>query len=352
MLQSRIFISLLLIVMIYIFNTSIVYSAISIETATDTICVKPSFNGTYCYTSTPAGFQISTSVGNSVFTKKDFLTHPSFALNIAQAVKRASANIINPSINKISFFNMAKVDEKPVISIKPMEKNLIFSEKKKKNVIYRNFHRVRPGQSLWLISKMYGYTVGDLKKVNNLNKTALKVNQKIYLPDSNYKELAQKRESFLVGKKVTPNVTKMGSKNKRIYKASSKWPLLGKYRFSSAYGMRLHPLFKKWKFHNGVDLAARKGTLIIAPAAGKIIFAGWKAYSGRTVMIEHISGYTSIYCHCSKISVKKGQMVVKGQKLAAVGRTGSATGSHLHFSIKKGNKYCNPVKTIASLNRL
>ncbi|PKK91795.1 MAG: hypothetical protein CVV64_03785 [Candidatus Wallbacteria bacterium HGW-Wallbacteria-1] len=128
-----------------------------------------------------------------------------------------------------------------------------------------------------------------------------------------------------------------------------KWPVGGAFRVSSPYGYRMHPLLRKWKFHNGVDLAAKRGTPIVAAAGGVVIYSGWKAYFGRTVMIEHPSGYTTIYAHCSSLKAQKGDRIQKGQIIAKVGRSGSATGNHLHFSIKEGDQYVSPTKYLKKL---
>jgi LysM repeat protein len=335
------------------------FTAISIETSIDRL-VSPSDtlnSGNLCFSNMGDTIEIS------FYEKSDLSVKPSFSLNISSAVQKISSSFEKISINRLTFCEKPdeKPDEKPENTILSgwnqtrglIDKQVLDNSDNTgsgKKIIYRNFHRVRPGQSLWLISKMYGFSVDDLQKINNLTDTSLNVNQKIYLPDSNYIELAKRRNNFLSGRE-TKN-TALKAESKKIFNASSKWPVAGGYRFSSAFGMRMHPLLKRWKFHNGVDLAAKKGTPIIAPCAGVVTFSGWKAYSGRTVMVEHRSGYTSIYCHCSSINVKKGEKIVKGQLIAKVGRTGSATGSHLHFSIKQGDKYCNPVKTVTKLNRL
>jgi murein DD-endopeptidase MepM/ murein hydrolase activator NlpD len=98
------------------------------------------------------------------------------------------------------------------------------------------------------------------------------------------------------------------------------------------------------KFHNGVDIAAPHGTLVKAAAAGKVVFAGTKWSLGNTVIIQHSSGYRTLYGHLSKILVKNGERVKQGQEIGREGSTGISTGAHLHFSILRNGKYMDPAR--------
>ena len=113
---------------------------------------------------------------------------------------------------------------------------------------------------------------------------------------------------------------------------------------TSSYGYRIHPKRKKRHFHSGIDLAAKKGTPISCAAAGRVVFAGWKTGYGYVVMVDHGKGYETLYAHCSKLAVTTGQTVSTGKIVAYVGRTGVATGPHLHFEVRKNGVYRNPLK--------
>ncbi len=113
---------------------------------------------------------------------------------------------------------------------------------------------------------------------------------------------------------------------------------------TSSFGYRVHPKRKKRHFHSGVDLAAKSGTPIACAAPGKVVFAGWKNGYGYVVMVDHGRGYETLYAHCSKLSVSMGQSVNAGKILAYVGRTGVATGPHLHFEVRKNGVYQNPLR--------
>lgn len=109
---------------------------------------------------------------------------------------------------------------------------------------------------------------------------------------------------------------------------------------------RWHPILHRYRPHLGVDFAARRGTPLLAVNRGTVIFAGWKGGYGRVVKIRHRSGYVSLYAHQSRIRVKRGQRVKKGQIIGYVGSTGRSTGPHLHFGLYKNRKAINPLKVL------
>ncbi len=129
------------------------------------------------------------------------------------------------------------------------------------------------------------------------------------------------------------------------YSGSMLKPVQG--RFTSGFGYRMHPILHVRKFHYGIDLAALTGTPIRAADKGLVIFVGWRgSVSGNTVIIDHGSGITTVYCHCSSTLVSKGQVVARGQTIARVGNTGRSTGPHLHFGVLVNGKFVNPLEFI------
>ena len=94
--------------------------------------------------------------------------------------------------------------------------------------------------------------------------------------------------------------------------------------------------------HKGIDIAATRGTPILATASGKVTFAGWSSGYGYLVKIDHGNGVETYYGHCSKLYVSTGDTVEAGEKIAAVGSTGNSTGNHLHFEIRLNGKQVNP----------
>lgn len=121
-----------------------------------------------------------------------------------------------------------------------------------------------------------------------------------------------------------------------------KFPLATYTRISDEYGMRIHPTLGVEQFHNGVDFAAPKGTAIYAAYDGQVVAATYSATMGNYVMIDHGDGLYTIYMHASALYVSKGDIVVRGETVAAVGSTGRSTGNHLHFSVRKDGAYVSP----------
>lgn len=126
-----------------------------------------------------------------------------------------------------------------------------------------------------------------------------------------------------------------------------KFPLASYTRVSDEYGMRIHPTLGVQQFHNGVDLASPKGTAIYAAYDGKVVAATYSATMGNYIMIDHGSELYTIYMHASALYVKKGDLVVRGETIAAVGSTGRSTGNHLHFSVRKNGAYVSPWEYIS-----
>ncbi len=121
------------------------------------------------------------------------------------------------------------------------------------------------------------------------------------------------------------------------------WPVPG-YGINSSYGMRVHPISGKRKMHSGVDMSAPSGTAIVAAESGIVVHAGPHSSWGNHVIIDHGGGMQTLYAHIRDggIKVSVGQQVSRGQKIAEVGRTGSATGNHLHFEVYINGKRVNP----------
>ena len=111
---------------------------------------------------------------------------------------------------------------------------------------------------------------------------------------------------------------------------------------SSAFGRR------GWRSHTGVDIRAGKGTEIASSADGVVVFAGWKGDYGKLIEVKHEAiDMTTIYAHCHTIDVREGSRVKAGEIIGTVGRTGNATGPHLHFEVR--NSAGDPVDPLSVL---
>ncbi len=135
----------------------------------------------------------------------------------------------------------------------------------------------------------------------------------------------------------------VGTKERPRYMATGSFIKPSNGRFSSGYGYRK----SLGDFHTGVDFAGAQGTKIWAADGGVVTHAGWKGNYGYCVIINHQNGYTTYYAHCSKLLVKVGDKVAKGEQIAKVGNTGRSYGAHVHFEIRKNGKTQNPLNYIS-----
>ena len=126
------------------------------------------------------------------------------------------------------------------------------------------------------------------------------------------------------------------------------WPSDNTYRVASYYGMRLHPVYKVMKLHKGIDIAASKNTNILASADGTVTYVGNDSDGyGKYFIIYHGTDkdgvkISTLYAHCNKILVKKGDSVKRGDIVGLVGKTGCATGYHIHYEVRENNVPVDP----------
>ena len=154
-------------------------------------------------------------------------------------------------------------------------------------------------------------------------------------------EIIKKISTAIEEKKTEKNIkiAKNNNSNNSIFTVK---PISGV--ITSRYGHRSSPGGIGSTNHKGMDISAKSGITIKAAATGTVKFAGYKGSLGNLVIIESEKGIETYYGHCSKIYVKKGQKVTAGDKIAAVGQTGAATGPHLHLEIHVNGKVINPQK--------
>jgi murein DD-endopeptidase MepM/ murein hydrolase activator NlpD len=131
-----------------------------------------------------------------------------------------------------------------------------------------------------------------------------------------------------------------------LQKAFLRAPLDFAYISSHFNPNRMHPVLHKIRAHNGVDYAASTGSPVRTTGNGTVHFVGRKNGCGNEIVIKHSNDYSTRYCHLSKFKkgLKKGKKVIQGETIGYVGSTGLATGPHLHYEFKIGNKHVDPVK--------
>jgi murein DD-endopeptidase MepM/ murein hydrolase activator NlpD len=156
-------------------------------------------------------------------------------------------------------------------------------------------------------------------------------------------EIDQLRVAIELRRQSQEEIRGLFNDQRSVFSAKpSGWPVKG--WLTSLFGRRKSPFSGRRVFHEGIDIACRTGTLIISSADGIVSFAGIKSGYGKIVIIDHGYGYQTCYAHNSKIFVKVGQRVKRGEKVAAVGNTGRSTGSHLHYEVRLNGAPVNPKK--------
>ena len=117
----------------------------------------------------------------------------------------------------------------------------------------------------------------------------------------------------------------------------------GDFYVASGYKMRMHPILKINKFHKGMDFTAPQGTPVYASGNGKIYRAQRSSTFGKVIYIDHGYGYKTIYAHLSKMVVKRGQSIKRGDLIGYVGNTGLSVAPHLHYEVHKNDVALNPI---------
>ncbi|WP_026177125.1 MULTISPECIES: M23 family metallopeptidase [Bacteroidales] len=120
------------------------------------------------------------------------------------------------------------------------------------------------------------------------------------------------------------------------------FPIKKPLRISSGFGNRSHPIYKRRKFHTGIDIPKTKGTPVYATGNGVVVRKGFCSGYGNYIEVEHAGNFRSFYAHLSRTMVNTGDSVSITQQIACVGNTGISTGSHLHYEIRKGKRFLNP----------
>ena len=149
---------------------------------------------------------------------------------------------------------------------------------------------------------------------------------------------------FEFEKKEFSEITSKLKENKILFESiPAIVPTEGNYS-SESFGMRVHPILGYNKMHNGIDIIADVGTVIKASGKGKIVFAGIKGGYGLCIEIDHGFGYRTVYGHLSKVLLKEGQIVKRGQIIGKSGNSGLSSGPHLHYEVLHNGQNLNPVE--------
>jgi murein DD-endopeptidase MepM/ murein hydrolase activator NlpD len=139
-------------------------------------------------------------------------------------------------------------------------------------------------------------------------------------------------------------VDKLEGKRDFLASSPSIWPAKG--WLTSRYGYRVSPFTGRRQFHAGIDIAGASGTDVVAPARGRVVFAGKRGPLGNSITIDHGWGVRTQYGHNKELFVKKGDRVERGTRIATMGNSGRSTGPHLHYVVEVNGKSRNPLDYI------
>ena len=183
-----------------------------------------------------------------------------------------------------------------------------------------------------------------LKSLYNCKDEDLKIQKLPIFYKYYHKFLSKKTPIAVFVKNRKPSTIAMTAKLGKLFTTREMFrsPLGG--RLSSFFGNRRHPILKRRKLHNGIDIAAPRGRLIGASRAGVVIATGWMGGYGKAVIVKHDNGFKTLYGHMSRILTRKGRRLKAGSVVGRVGSTGMSTGPHLHFTMWKNGKLINPLK--------
>ena len=197
------------------------------------------------------------------------------------------------------------------------------------------FHTVRRGESIFRISRYYQVSASSILEANQIrDERSLQTGERLWIPGARRRPPTHP----LLPAPASAGDAREQARNDAIQNANLyfAWPLRGRLtdRFGTRNGRR----------HEGIDLAAKPGTLIRAAESGRVIYSGngLGAY-GNVVIIRHSDLYATVYAHNRKNRVRKGAYVDQGEVIAEVGQTGNATGPHLHFEIRRDERACDPL---------
>ncbi len=211
---------------------------------------------------------------------------------------------------------LASLDLPKYIDVSPVVSNTVVHES---GIVVKKY-TVQKKDNLSKIARSFSIDVAKLKKANSLTSDQLKIGQVLDVPVQ----------------------VKNASSSRVVLKKIFIFPV-PQSRITSRFGRRVDP-FNKYNrvYHSGLDLAAKVGAPVLSAADGEVVFTGRNGGYGNSVTIQHKNGYKTVYAHCSQILVEVGETVKMGRVVALVGRTGTATGAHLHFEVFRNGKIMNP----------
>lgn len=205
------------------------------------------------------------------------------------------------------------------------------------------FYTIKAGDSAKSISGKFKVSFSSVQMVNKgVDMDSLKPGDEIFLPGARPEEPEPAKKPAKSSQSSKPSGKNESSGSSGG--GSFRWPVAGK--ITSPFGWRKHPITRRNDFHGALDIKAPHGSPIRASRAGTVVYAGWQSGYGKTVVVDHGGGLSTLYAHCSSTLVKKGQSVSTSTVIARIGATGRATGPHVHFEIRSNNRAVNPLSRL------
>lgn len=206
------------------------------------------------------------------------------------------------------------------------------------------FVKVTKNVTLSKLADKHGSTLDDVIIANRVDDPKkINVGQEIFLPGGKIVEVVRVENTRRRNVRSNRRSSSSRKRGKTTSHQRLSWPTAG--RISSPFGWRRNPFGgKRRRFHSGLDIAAPRGRSILAASGGRVVHSGWMSGYGKTVVIVHSNGMSTLYGHCSSLVVKRGSIVRRGQLIARVGSTGRSTGNHVHFEVRINGRPVNPIK--------
>ncbi|NTV89354.1 MAG: peptidoglycan DD-metalloendopeptidase family protein [Clostridiales bacterium] len=188
------------------------------------------------------------------------------------------------------------------------------------------------------------------ERITKLTASRAEVEDKIQESKAQLAQLEKEEDSLIAkSKELNSTIKSLSKKGGKYAGGSMLWPCPSSYSVTSYFGMRKHPILRKYKMHTGIDIDANKGDSVVAANKGTVIISEYnRGGYGNYIVIDHGGGITTLYAHLSKKLVSVGDVVKAGKVIGKVGSTGLSTGPHLHFEVRADGTPKNPLKGYVS----
>ena len=261
--------------------------------------------------------------------------------------------IIKDSINSI----LIEITDK--ISIKKISKDVELIQSFKSGIIKTSFYEAAleaeiPDSIIMDFAYIFGWDIDfifDIREGDSFNviyETPYSEGEKVKNGDIILAKFVNRGETYSANRFFLNDNDKefFDDNGNNLQKAFLRAPLDFAYISSHFNPNRMHPVLHTIRAHNGVDYAAKTGSPVRTTGNGTVHYAGRRNGCGNEIVIKHSNDYSTRYCHLNKFKsgIKKGTKVIQGETIGFVGSTGLATGPHLHYEFKIGNKHVDPVK--------